>query len=97
MLNECHRLIRKRERETSVNDSIIETAVNDAYRVELDEAIHALAPMYREVVTLRYVMELTTREIADVLGTPEGTIKARLSRAREQLKQTYYRQERESV
>lgn len=97
MLNECHRLIRKRERETNVNGTIKETAVNDAYHLELDEAIHALAPMYREVVTLRYVMELTTREIADVLDTPEGTVKARLSRARQQLKQTYYRQERESV
>lgn len=96
MLNECHRLIRKRERETCVDDGVIETSMHDAYRVELDEAIHALAPMYREVVTLRYVMELTTREIADVLDIPEGTVKARLSRARQQLKNTYYREGRES-
>ncbi|MCT4784599.1 MULTISPECIES: RNA polymerase sigma factor [Exiguobacterium] len=96
MLNECHRLMRKREREGNGNAVKQEARTNDTYTVELEEAILALSPAYREVVTLRYVMELTTREIADVLEIPEGTIKARLSRARQQLKDTYYREERES-
>lgn len=94
MLNECHRLIRQRERERN-RDDVGRGVSMDTYNVEFEEAVYSLPPLFREVVTLRYVMELTTREIAEVLDVPEGTIKARLSRARKQLKDTYYRQERE--
>jgi RNA polymerase sigma-70 factor (ECF subfamily) len=37
---------------------------------------------YREVLLLREVEDLSYKEIADVTGTPMGTVMSRLSRAR---------------
>jgi RNA polymerase sigma-70 factor (ECF subfamily) len=36
---------------------------------------------YRSVVVLRHYEDLKFREIADVLGIPEGTVKSRMSEA----------------
>lgn len=48
-------------------------------------AIAALPPQLREVLVLREFDELGYREIAEVTGTPIGTVMSRLARAREKL------------
>ena len=40
----------------------------------------------REVITLHYFEEMTSSEIGEVLGVPENTVKSRLHRARQRLK-----------
>ena len=50
-------------------------------------ALAQVAPMFREVLVLREIEELSYREIADVIGAPVGTVMSRLSRARAELKQ----------
>ena len=56
-------------------------------REQLIAEIGNLRPKYREVVLLFYYQELSIREIAELLDKKESTIKVRLKRAREQLKQ----------
>lgn len=51
-------------------------------RSRLRTAIDSLPLQYREVVTLRDVNSLSTRETATVLGITEGAVKTRLLRAR---------------
>jgi RNA polymerase sigma-70 factor (ECF subfamily) len=51
------------------------------------EAITALPIVYREVVILSDIEELSYKEIAQVLGVPMGTVMSRLSRGRNLLKQ----------
>jgi RNA polymerase sigma factor (sigma-70 family) len=46
----------------------------------LRQALRQLEPKQRQVVFLKYFGGLTTREIADTLGYPEGTVKTRLYR-----------------
>jgi len=48
-------------------------------------AVQALTPEYREVIVLREFEGLSYKEIADVVGSPVGTVMSRLSRARAQL------------
>jgi RNA polymerase sigma-70 factor (ECF subfamily) len=48
-------------------------------------ALAELPDPYREVVVLRHYEGLKFREIAEVLGLPEGTVKTRLTRALDQL------------
>ncbi len=49
-------------------------------------ALDALDDESREIITLRVIDDLRYDQIAEVLGIKEGTVKSRLSRAREKLK-----------
>jgi len=51
----------------------------------LQAALARLSPELRETVILRDLEELEYREVADVLGVPEGTVKSRLNRGRAEL------------
>jgi DNA-directed RNA polymerase specialized sigma24 family protein len=42
--------------------------------------------MFREVLVLREIEELSYGEIASVIGSPAGTVMSRLSRSRAELK-----------
>jgi len=52
----------------------------------LHKTIETLPVHYRTVLTLFYLEEFSYREIEDITGMPEGTIKSYLSRARMMLK-----------
>ena len=58
--------------------------VNDLHE-SVRNALRALPDKYREVVTCRYLLELTEGETAQVLDLPAGTVKSRLSRALDQM------------
>lgn len=58
----------------------------------LQAALQKLSPELRETVILRDLEELEYREIADVLGVPEGTVKSRLNRGRAELAKVLRRQ-----
>ena len=49
------------------------------------EGLRALSINYQVVLELHYWEELTTREMASILGVPSGTIRSRLQRARDAL------------
>jgi RNA polymerase sigma-70 factor (ECF subfamily) len=59
---------------------------------QLQIALQKLSPELRETVILRDVEELEYREIAQVLGVPEGTVKSRLNRGRAELARILRRQ-----
>jgi RNA polymerase sigma factor (sigma-70 family) len=61
-------------------------AIDASDRTLLASAIAALAPVFREVIVLREIEELSYREIAVVIGAPVGTVMSRLSRARAELR-----------
>ena len=50
-------------------------------------ALDELPEIYRTVLVLRHYEDLKFREIAEVLGVPEGTVKSRMSEALEQFGQ----------
>ena len=52
----------------------------------IQHAIYSLPLKYREVIVLRHLQDLSYIEIANILKLPQGTVKVRLYRAREQLK-----------
>jgi RNA polymerase sigma-70 factor (ECF subfamily) len=49
-------------------------------------AMAMLAADQRSILSLRYLEDMSTRQIAQVLSIPEGTVKSRLHAARNQLK-----------
>ena len=54
----------------------------------VQDCINALDPEFREVVVLREIQGYSYEEIRDILNLPDGTVKSRLFRAREVLKET---------
>ncbi|MDP2469299.1 MAG: sigma-70 family RNA polymerase sigma factor [Candidatus Palauibacterales bacterium] len=53
--------------------------------LEVRAAVEALAPDHRAVVVLRMIDGLSTRETAEILGIPAGTVMSRLARAMDRL------------
>lgn len=56
-------------------------------RLALRDEIGRLPLSYREVLALYYYHDLRTADIAKILKEPEGTVKSKLMRARNRLKQ----------
>jgi RNA polymerase sigma-70 factor (ECF subfamily) len=52
----------------------------------IQKAIYSLPLIYREVLVLRHLQDLSYIEISNILKLPQGTVKVRLYRAREQLR-----------
>jgi RNA polymerase sigma factor (sigma-70 family) len=59
----------------------------DEQRRWLLAGVNGLRQEDREVIAARYFLELSEAEAAEVLGVPRGTVKSRLSRALERLRQ----------
>jgi RNA polymerase sigma-70 factor (ECF subfamily) len=51
-------------------------------RVDVERALAALPRRQREAVVLRYYLQMDTREVSEILGVHEGTVKSTLFRAR---------------
>lgn len=81
--------IRRRRLELPGDDKVEELLepVRDHYN-ELWDCIQNLKEEYRLVIVLFYYNELSLRDVAEVLNIPMGTVKSRLSRGRELLKQS---------
>lgn len=90
---------RRAGRQVSRDDpdaALTEQAESDPHRtVELSEkdrlvhrAVQQLDLKFRSVVVLRMMRGLSTKETAEVLGIPEGTVLSRLYRAKSKLKET---------
>jgi len=58
-------------------------------RMEIEQVVQGLPTAYRELVVLRHSHDLSYDEIALVTGLPLGTVKNRLFRAREVMRQQF--------
>lgn len=96
--NLCIDRLRQRKSRPEVGTELLETASPDPapgprqlaeageLGRQLENALGALKPRDQAVLVLREVQGLPYGEIAQILGMPLGTLKARLHRAREQLR-----------
>ena len=58
-------------------------------RLEIEAVVRSLPNAYRELIVLRHSQDLTYEEIVEVTGLPLGTVKNRLFRAREVMRQQF--------
>ncbi len=58
----------------------------DEQKQQIEQAIQSLDEMSRECVVLRYYEQMSSKQIADLLGITAAAVDMRLSRARNQLK-----------
>lgn len=92
VINECRTLYRKTWREivTSLLPDHGTVSAENVYFDRLENqsiysAVMGLPEIYRTPIYLYYLEDLSTKEIADVLGVNPGTIRVRLARGRKHL------------
>jgi RNA polymerase sigma-70 factor (ECF subfamily) len=59
----------------------------DSRAEEIAVALSSLGPEQRAVIVLRYLLEYTPGEIAELLGLPRGTVNSRLRRGLDRLEE----------
>jgi RNA polymerase sigma-70 factor, ECF subfamily len=86
-IGQSQRLSHNSETLNSQNGQASQTKIEtDEEYYDLQRCIAKMASKYQEVIALKYFEDKETREIAIILGKPEGTIKSLLHRAIEQLR-----------
>lgn len=86
-VNCCKKIYNSAARKRTVS---LYEAVEDGYLHKTDdllELLDKLEPKYRSVIHLYYYEDMTTEEIAAVLGRKPSTVRSRLARARQMLKE----------
>lgn len=59
------------------------------WRTEIESVVKCLPSAYRELIVLRHAKDLSYGEIAEVTNLPLGTVKNRLFRAREMMREMF--------
>lgn len=59
------------------------------WRAEIESVVKCLPAAYRDLIVLRHTQDLSYDEIAEVSGLPLGTVKNRLFRAREMMRDLF--------
>ena len=81
--------IRKKQEKIIPMEDYEEPAVEDAYNIEIKEALETLGEKYRLIMMLYYGEGYRVQEIADFLGMPISTVQTRLDRGRKKLREYY--------
>ena len=87
LINECYKIYNQNKKIIYFeNDSQDNIGYNDTYSdLDVKDILKKLNPDFKEIVMLYYYEDYSVKEISKILDIPEGTVKSRLSRAREEL------------
>lgn len=72
--------------DAAVDDTTVDVITDGTHQERITAALANLNPEHRAVVVLRLLDERSTKETAEILQIPEGTVLSRLSRAIRQLR-----------
>lgn len=93
LINECYAILRARLREIPREILPQRDAPPPGADIVLHDLFLSLDDKTRLPAVLFYMEAYSTKEIARMLRIPEGTVKSRLSRARERLREALAREE----
>lgn len=100
VINKCYDLLRKNRNNVVAIDEKVENDMNmaqyDKYEVDeygIKEAMKYLNEDFKLIVVLYYYNNYSIKEISQIVNIPEGTVKSRLSKAREILRQKLEKEE----
>jgi len=89
MVNKCYDIIRKNKKVAYINEKM-QVEDNGYYEMycnesELEIVLNKIDNDLRTVVVLYYYDDLSVAQVSEILNIPEGTVKSRLSRARDKI------------
>lgn len=86
LINECYRILKRRRKTIFLQEDNPELSYKQGEYLDLYQALQGLSDEHRLVVVLHHLEGYSVQEIAKMLKLPQGTVKSRLGRAREQLR-----------
>lgn len=87
LANEAKTMLSKNSRIQLVDDMTVYSEVVEDNHNDIWDSVIELGEQHRQIVILYYYDGFSTKEIAKILEVPEGTVKSRLRRARQNLKE----------
>ena len=89
-INKCYDIIEANSSNNNKIDKVkpyeeTTTHANIVEKMDLERALKSIDNDLRVVTVLYYYDDISVKDISDILGIPAGTVKSKLSRAREKL------------
>lgn len=80
LINTCKQLLLRKSKVIDLQEIIPPDAVSGSSddSIDLKRAMEQLPQEYKEVIYMRYMEDLTVKDIAAILDLPEGTVKSRI-------------------
>lgn len=102
LINKCYDMISKNQRTAYLNEKMqVEenAAYYDTYKEDsvVERVLEQIDPDLKVVTVLYYYDELSVNEISQILNIPDGTVKSRLSRARDKMYEILKKEEGEWI
>lgn len=92
LVNSCKRVLKKKVEVISIEnvkrDVTYESSQNLEDKILLEKYLSGLSFKHREVIKLRYFLDLDYESISEILKIPLGTVKSRISIGMKRLKET---------
>ena len=87
LINECNKIYNQNKKSLNEIKAVKEESytIDKSINIDLYDAISKLSDELRVATILFYFNDLTYKEISKVLDIPEGTVKSRISRAKDRL------------
>lgn len=89
LINVCKARLRKRHMELPLTEATASSQGDSLHEFHLRDAMADMDVKYRVPLTLFYLDGFSMKETARLLGLPEGTVKSRISRARDKLRDMF--------
>ncbi|KXA14381.1 Sigma-70 region 2 [Clostridium perfringens] len=87
LINECNLILRRNKKTIFLDKLENEESYSDDYgNIELTSVVNSLSEDLRITTVLYYFEDMSTKEISEMLNIAEGTVRSRLARAREKLR-----------
>lgn len=91
LINKCKDIIAKNKDGLTLDDYLEEGYTQEFLsKFEIEDMLTNLSKEQKLVISLYYISQFNTREISEILKESEGTIKSRLSRARNKIRKSMH-------
>lgn len=94
LINKCNDIVKKSKvdyiddySKIKCDDLVYETSIDE--ELDFEKILNKLNSDYKVVIVMYYVNRFTTKEISNILEISENTVKTRIRRAKDQLKNYY--------
>ncbi|MDG5788545.1 sigma-70 family RNA polymerase sigma factor [Evansella sp. AB-P1] len=94
LMNECYQIGRQRKRVVSIEEWVEPSSLDSGYeKIEVTELLHKLPSEQRELLQFYHIEDISIYDLSVIYEVPENTIKTRLRRARENVRDIFQKED----